>query len=105
MFQLLPMATTADVLSARTGAEVVTEGMTLRVNRRSWSRGAEEAAIIAGTLPADEVVLTSDGRHYDHHGWHEGPEADAIYVERWTRQGREFHGWVDSVSRRLVQAG
>jgi hypothetical protein len=105
MFQLLPMAQVADVLTAPTGSEVVTDGMTLRVTHRTWSPGADEAALLAGHLPADEVTLTSDGRHYNRQGWHEGPTGEAVYVERWDSTGRVFHGWVDSVSRRLVQAG
>jgi hypothetical protein len=102
MFQLLPMATTADVLSAPTGAEVVTEGMTLRVHSRSF--GSISLAELQAGAPATEVILTSDGRGYEL-GWHEGPEAEAVYLERWDTTGRVFHGWVDSVSRRLVQAG
>lgn len=53
----------------------------------------------------EAVFLTSDGRGYVE-AWHQGPEADgAVFVERWTAAGRAFHGWVDPVSRRIVQAG
>lgn len=54
---------------------------------------------------AEQVVLTSDGRHYNRKGWHEGPEAEPVRVERWDASGRIFHGWIDSVSRQLTQAG
>lgn len=55
---------------------------------------------------AFEVVLTGDGRSYRRGGWHEGPElGEPVYVEVWGVVGRTFHGWIDSVSRKLVQAG
>ena len=56
-------------------------------------------------LPADHVALSSDGRRWID-GWHTGPEsAEAVYVESHIRGGASFHGWVDAVSRRVVQAG
>jgi hypothetical protein len=104
--QLIAQRDPAVILARTYGERVNTgEGIALTVNRRSWSPGADEAAIVAGTLPAESVVLTADGRRYDDRGWHEGPEAEWIYVERWTAAGREFHGWIDSVSRRILQAG
>lgn len=60
---------------------------------------------IAGDGTAASAVLTADGRGYDTSGWHDGPEADSVYVERWTAEGRAFHGWIDSATRQLVQAG
>ena len=50
---------------------------------------------------ARSVRLSADGR-----SWipvlHDGPEADPVYVEEHCADGA-FHGWVDSVSRRIVQ--
>ena len=67
-----------------------------------------------GLVPLDEVldgtarpvaaIATQDGR-WIVGGWHEGPEAEAIYFERYDSTGRTSHGWIDSASRRLVQAG
>lgn len=92
------------VMVARCAERVDTgAGMELTVNHLSWPVGTELADIEAGA-PAAEVTLTADGRRYEA-GWHSGPEAEWIYVERWTAAGREFHGWIDSVSRRLLQAG
>lgn len=61
--------------------------------------------VISGKAPAVEVTATSDGRGAFTSCWHEGPESDAVYVERYSDRGREFHGWVDKVTRRLVQTG
>lgn len=53
---------------------------------------------------ATEVVLTADGRgKLD--GWHEGTESSWIRFERHSAYGRVSHGFIDSVSRRLLQAG
>jgi hypothetical protein len=55
------------------------------------------------------VVLTDDGVVANTAEWHrvevDGPEAGIVYVERWSSVGREFHGWIDGESRKLVQAG
>jgi hypothetical protein len=76
----------------------------LTVNHRTWPVGTSWEAIEAG-LPAAEATLTGDGRHYDRRGGHEGPVAEWVYVERFSARGREFHGWIDSASRKLLQAG
>jgi hypothetical protein len=84
------------VLTAKVGSAVDTgSGVSLVVNHRHDLRG-EYAA---------EVTLTQDGRRYDRGGWHTGQEAEWVYVERWGVAGREFHGYVDSVSRKLLQSG
>jgi hypothetical protein len=51
--------------------------------------------------------LSQDGGFFSTSVWHEGPEAETVYVERWNVETgqREFHGYVDSVSRKLVQTG
>ena len=62
--------------------------------------------VMSGRAQVIEVTATSDGRSYMRNGgWHTGPEADAVYVEVYSDRGREFHGWIDSVSRKLVQSG
>ncbi len=58
---------------------------------------------------AVEVTATSDGGRYVA-DWHreelDGAFADeSVYVERYTAAGREFHGFIDKVSRKIVQAG
>lgn len=59
---------------------------------------------------AVEVIATSDGGRYAEGQWHreeiDGAFADeSVYVERYTAAGREFHGFIDKVSRKLVQTG
>lgn len=88
--------TADEILSAPCGTEFEIDGMTLIVNRRVG------LSCIGGK--AVQVTLTSDGRaRLD--GWHTGPEAEWVYTERWNAAGRQFHGWLDSVSRQLTQAG
>jgi hypothetical protein len=51
-----------------------------------------------GFSPGQRWVVTSR--------WHEGePSDETVYVERLTAEGRAFHGFIDSQSRLLVQAG
>lgn len=71
----------------------------------SYGRHVDEAEVLAGRATWLEVTLTGDGRGYHQGAWHTGPEAESVWVERWGPGGCEFHGWIDSVSRRLVQAG
>lgn len=77
----------------------------LILNQRSFPAGTDVAAIIDGSAVPESVTLTSDGRGAVTTVWHRGPEAEWVFVERWTAAGRAFHGWVDSVSRRLLQSG
>jgi len=72
--------------------------------RMSPAWHAELRALLDAEVPV-EVTLTSDGGRYSQNGWHTGEEAEWVQVERWTPEGRVFHGFIDSVSRRLVQAG
>lgn len=60
----------------------------------------------------DEVILTTDGRHYRRDGqWCACQRGDLhdmhseVYFERWTKQGREAHGWLHRVCRRVTQSG
>jgi hypothetical protein len=62
--------------------------------------------VLNGTARAIEVTATSDGRGARTDAWHRGDESgQAVYVERYSDRGREFHGWIDSETRMLVQAG
>lgn len=62
---------------------------------------------------ADHVLLTGDGRGYDRSGgWCQcvlgGQDTDwdqMVQFERWSKRGREGHGWLHRVCRRLYQAG
>lgn len=53
------------------------------------------------------ILLTEDGLPASTNEWHTGDEhGDSVYVERWDGPGRRtFHGYVDPVSRKLVQTG
>ena len=62
--------------------------------------------VLAGRASPIEARLSADGRSFICSRWHEGePSEEAVYVERITAEGRAFHGFIDSRSRRLVQAG
>lgn len=51
------------------------------------------------------MVLTSDGLPRERE-WHEGPDSDNwIRAEVYSSDGLIFHGYVDSVSRKVVQTG
>ncbi len=82
-------------------------GITVTTQRASYGH-QPEAAVLAGIATAIEVTATSDGRGYVAE-WHDenvdGAFADSVYVERYSPMGREFHGFIDSVSRKLVQTG
>lgn len=100
-------ATLADIVHphTRTGEAIASSaGMTLRVCQISWGHVPYELVERREATP-EAVWLSEDGRAFDTTRWHEGPEAQAVYVERWTPIGRAFHGWVDSASRRMIQAG
>lgn len=62
-------------------------------------------SVLDGSATAVEVTATSDGRMANTREWHDGDSADSVYVERYSALGREFHGWIDSTSRKLVQVG
>jgi hypothetical protein len=95
----------ATILSTDTFGVIEREGMALKVVARSWPAGTDVDAVIANTIAAESASLSSDGRTWLSE-WHTGAEsADAAYVERWTADGRVFHGWVDAQSRKIVQAG
>lgn len=60
--------------------------------------------VLSGAAKPIEATLSADGRSWAP-VWHEGPSGEGVYVERWDATGVVFHGWVDVVSRRIVQAG
>ena len=95
----------AEVMGAKPGDRVDTgaAGVLVAVQRSFGIVPVE--SVLDGTAAAVEVTLTSDGRGAVTNTWHEGAESAWVFVERWTAAGRVFHGWVDSVSRRLLQAG
>lgn len=95
-FDVSTVAVRQDVYSPNYGAGLI-------VWRTSFGNVPIEDAL-DGTAKPVEAWLSADGRHYVAE-WHEGPEADAVYVERHDVTGCTFHGWVDSVSRRIVQTG
>lgn len=104
------MLTMTELTTLPLGSEIPSEGgPTLKIAIRSWNPGADEAAVIARTLPADTIVATQDGKGALLDAWHTGPSAADVYVERFSRIGgaeaRTFHGFVDSETRQLVQAG
>jgi hypothetical protein len=73
---------------------------------RSWSYGADLIVCDRGDVVggvARSVRLSADGRSWST-VLHEGPEAEPVYVEEHGPDGA-FHGWVDSVSRRIVYNG
>jgi hypothetical protein len=95
-----------EVMEARLGERVDTGAVgALIVNQRSFPASATVESVLDGTAKADEVTLTSDGRGATTSAWHTGPEAEWVFVERWTSAGRAFHGHLDSVSRKLLQSG
>lgn len=88
-------------------------GMRLAVHHISYGV-VDVEDVLAGRAQPLVADLSEDGRGADTSRWHEGPQRARpwdrdVYVERWElRDGVEvlaFHGWVDAVTRRLVQAG
>jgi hypothetical protein len=96
------------VTTARQRVYCAAIGGEMIVNQCGWSREAEQEfgieAIIAGEVAAERWTITQDGRGYIGE-WHHGESAEEIYVERWDKQGRVFHGWIDAETRKIVQAG
>lgn len=93
----------------------------LELRQRVWSPNLLAELLVCGRnfgkdVPAEVVArreaqpiaasLSQDGRSWLS-AWHEGPVSaePAVYVERISADGLEFHGWVDPDSRRLVQVG
>lgn len=104
----VPNPVAADIMALPCMSEVVNiDGMTLIVNHRSWPAGTDLRGVMANTISATSIELTQDGRHMVR-GWHtaeDGPETDWVFFEVWDATGRRSHGWIDSVSRKLLQVG
>ena len=103
-------------MSATTTPDVAS----LALHDRVWSPNANQELTVVGLsyghVPAEDVLsgrarpteakLSADGQSFVTSRWHEGePSDETVYVERLTAEGRAFHGFIDSQSRRLVQAG
>jgi hypothetical protein len=101
-----PTEIAAQILAAPLGTPVDSRGDHLVIVARHGLfdlQSGRQGRYLDGSCT--EAVLTGDGRHYDSSGWHQGVESEPVYMERWTAAGRVSHGWIDSRSRRLVQAG
>lgn len=83
------------------------EGIELTVIGRTFARGVGLEQIQAGDAEPTGFVASSDGRSVQTL-WHDeadGGAQGAAYFERFEHGARVAHGWVDSVSRRIVQTG
>lgn len=84
-------------------------GVTQKVCQRSYGfvPDSELDSVIEQTRPSVRTRCSQDGRGWstDWHSEEDGPESEGVWVERWTPEGCEFHGVVDSVSRKIVQVG
>src|SRR5262245_18476837 len=77
-------------------------GLDLTVVQLGYGAVASED-VLSGKARPVEAYLAADGRGWMM-AWHEGPETgEPIYVERHDRDGCQFHGYVDSISRRVIQ--
>lgn len=112
------------VLVARTQTKVLGENLPeLVVARRSWPKGADQSAAAAAALDRgdfdafiealgapESVQLSEDGRAFatSRYCWCDDVSVtleEQVYVERWSENGREFHGWVHRDCRYLTQTG
>lgn len=98
-----------DVMGTEIGTTFVSpkSGITLTVVGRSFGH-ADVEEVKAGNVDALEVRATADGRGFLRGTWHttaDGPEAESVWAEVWTLGGCQFHGCVDSESRKVVQVG
>jgi hypothetical protein len=96
---------TTNILSTDCLGTVETFEGAMKVVARSWPKGTDVEAIVAGRVPASVAHLSRDGRPWVS-AWHSGAESgEAVYVESYDATGRTFHGWVDAESRRIIQTG
>lgn len=88
-------ATTFDLLDLKCTDRFEHNGIEVQVNtRRDIDEGVGRAA---------EVIATSDGGRAGRK-WHSGPSAEPVYYVVATAT-RVYHGWIDSMSRNVVQTG
>ena len=102
----VPVSTIAPasaILYSRCTDKVDTGDGVLTITQLAWPAGT--ASDMIDFTPAQSATLTSDGRYAITNEWHTGPEAEWVQVQRWDTTGRAFHGFVDSVSRKLLQTG
>lgn len=88
---------TSEVLTLETGDVFVSRqsGITLKVV--GWTEDFEFGTRL--------THCSTDGQRWSTE-WHTGDESDdSVWVERWGLGGCEFHGCVDSVSRKITQVG
>lgn len=82
-------------------------GITMTTFGASYGNVPVES-VLDGSAKYIEVRASSDGRGYRDE-WHrpeiDGPESESVYVERYDTTGRVFHGFVDAISRKIVQVG
>jgi hypothetical protein len=73
----------------------------------TYPANVAEDAVVARTAVPEHILATEDGLWAEPLVWHDGPESseDSVYYERWESGVRVGHGYVDRVSRRLVQSG
>lgn len=92
------LLTTQEFLRARCGETVMGDDgfIALKVTAR-YDLQADGTAL--------SILATQDGRGAVCGEWHAGPEAEAVYFETWTLAGRMDHGWIDAVTRKVVQTG
>lgn len=102
-------ALVAEVLApgVRLGTEFDTPDGTLRLAGRTYPIGTDVEDVAERTAIPVVALLTEDGRYAEVSAWHDGPVGDDEWVryERYSARGREGHGYVHAVTRRLVQAG
>ena len=103
--------TETDVLRLPCGAlyDSVEIGRKLMIVHRQFAKDTAVADAQFNRVPAETVVLTSDGRGYLPE-WHQADvdgdeDCELVYVERYGQHGREMHGWIDPASRKLIQVG
>jgi hypothetical protein len=98
----------ASVGSVSCGAQIASENYDadLTVCQLSYGK-VSVAAVLDGSAAVTSISASADGRGFNSGAWHEGAEAEAVYVEKIDGMtgAVTFHGWVDGVSRQLVQAG
>jgi hypothetical protein len=81
-------------------------GIALTVTLLRYPLGTAEEAVIANTAAPEYAELTEDGRYARWQEWETGPGSGReVYYERWEDGVRVAHGWLDAVSRKLVQSG
>lgn len=79
------------------------DGIALKVNHVTYGTH-DVAEVLAGTAVATAATATQDGRGVILE-WETELGGEEIFYERYGPAGREAHGWVDAVTRKLVQTG